>query len=115
MNVEFMKAVKQNQLEQVKLIVMQGINSIADNNFALCWAASNGHLEIVKFLCTLPDAYNNYAFIWAAGNGHLEIVKFLSNLPDVNPGEAHKRACRWASKNGHHPAHKFLCTHLNKY
>jgi ankyrin repeat protein len=51
-------------------------------------AASYGHLEVVKYLLSLPKIYcidpaagDNYAIRLAALNGHLEVVEYLTSLP----------------------------------
>ena len=42
------------------------------------WAASNGHLEIVRWLSeNRTEGCTRYAMSRAAENGHLEIVKWL--------------------------------------
>jgi len=46
-------------------------------------AATNGHLEIVKYLVTLGAdirAADNYAVKMASRNGYLEVVKYLVTL-----------------------------------
>ena len=37
-------------LEIVKYLVAQGADVRAKDDYALCWAASNGHLEVAKYL-----------------------------------------------------------------
>jgi len=41
-------------LPKVKELIAQGVNPVAVNNQALVFAASNGHLEVVQYLVTLP-------------------------------------------------------------
>ena len=52
----------------------------ADSNYAVKWAAGNGHLEVVKYLYEHGAdimAWDNYAIRKAAERGHLEVVKYL--------------------------------------
>ena len=83
-------------------------------NDILQWAARNGHLDVVKFLVTLPkvdaSAYDNYAIRWAAANGHLDVVKYLASLPNVDASANNNYAIYWAAKNGHLEVVKFLVT-----
>ena len=49
----------------------------------LRWAASSGHLDLVKYLVgngADVRAYNGLALRCAAENGHLDIVKYLERL-----------------------------------
>jgi len=65
-----------------------------NNNYALCLASENGHLETVKFLIsqglTLIDirSQDDYALRSASKNGYFETVKFLllfyEEINDVN-------------------------------
>ena len=50
-------------------------------------ASRNGHLEVIKYLMSLPKEYNidpsaenNSAIRWASRNGHLEVIKYLMSL-----------------------------------
>jgi hypothetical protein len=63
----------------IKRLMKEGADPKACNSEALCWAAMNGHLEIVKVLLPVSDPRANYshALSWAAKNGHFEIVKLL--------------------------------------
>jgi len=48
--------------------------------YALQYAAFNGHLNVVKYLCQQGadiHANNDDAFRWSAYNGHLNVVKYL--------------------------------------
>ena len=58
------------------------------NNCILIWAACNGHLEIVKYLCEVwgvdPGTQNNEAIILALHFRHFEIVKYLCSKPSVD-------------------------------
>ena len=88
------------------------------DNYVIRYASDNGHLEIVKYLSTLPgvdpSADDNEAIRYASWNGHLEVVKYLITLPGVDP----YCAIRWAYNNGQSevvrflinlPAHDYTC------
>jgi ankyrin repeat protein len=67
-------------LYQVKLLVEQGSDIHAYDDYVLRWSARNGHLEIVKHLVengASIHAQDDFALIWSAANGHLEVVKYL--------------------------------------
>ena len=49
-NTSLIKAVESGNLETVKFLVEKGADVHADDDWALCWSASNGHLEVVKYL-----------------------------------------------------------------
>lgn len=61
-----------------------------EDNFALRWAATNGHLHMLKFLkemgLTIQDvrAEFNFALRHAASGGHLEVLQFLKDWRDVD-------------------------------
>jgi hypothetical protein len=52
-----------------------------DDNFPVREAARKGHLEVIRFVLTLPAvdpaARSNEAIRMASENGHLEVVKIL--------------------------------------
>lgn len=61
------------------------------NNSPLYVAAGNGHFEVVKYLCSLPEIDINAkndedhtALHFAAQNGYLNIVEFLCSLPNID-------------------------------
>jgi len=61
-------------------ITRDGVDIIADDNYAVRWASEYGHLDVVKYLVEHGadiTADNNYAVRWASLNGHLEVVKYL--------------------------------------
>ena len=90
-------------LEIVKLLIDNGADVTADDNYAIRRASDNGHLEVVKLLIANGadvTADNNQAIRDASNNGHLEVVKLLiDNGADVNANN--NEAIRWASDNGH--------------
>ena len=61
-------------------LVEHGSNVHTDNEWALRWAAGEGHLEVVKYLIERGadiHAHNDYSLYWAVENGHLEVVNYL--------------------------------------
>ena len=86
----------------------------------LSWAASNGHLEVVKLLVLEAGAevdskdpeYEQTPLSWAAESGHLEVVKFLSLEAGAEMGSNGSQNGRtplsWAAANGHLEVVKFL-------
>ena len=93
----------------------------AYNNSAIRLASKEGHLEIVKYLMSLPgnidpSAENNAAIRYASYNGHLEVVKYLMSLPcNIDPSAENNAAIRWASRNGHLEVVKYLMSLPKEY
>jgi hypothetical protein len=77
-------------------------------------AAWRGHLDVVKYLASLPSvdpaAKNNLAIINAARQGHLDVVKFLARLPSVDPAAEDNEAIINAATQGHLDVVKFLAS-----
>ena len=86
----------------------------ADDNEAISHASHQGHLEVVKFLSTLPGVdvsdCENWGICYASAVGHLEVVKYLSTLPGVDPSAQDNAAIRRASENGHLEVVEYLST-----
>ncbi len=113
---KLIKYSKNGNLDEIKKLNLnlEDIRSI--DNYALRWASTNGHLEVVKFLIdkglTLEDirSQDNSAFIWASYFGNLEIVKYLVNkgltLDDIRSQD--NLAFRYASRNAYLEVVKFL-------
>ena len=83
---DFIHAVKTNNLERVRLLVEQGADKDKDiiHGFTPLFIASReGHLEVTKFLveqgATLdkPDNHGSTPLAVSAQNGHLEICRYL--------------------------------------
>lgn len=81
------------------------------DEYATDQAASNGHLEVLKYLdkCELHSNWNDYSMIWgAAGGGHLEVVKWLrargcpwTSIATYGAAEqGHLEVLEWALENG---------------
>ena len=61
-------------------LIKCGVDIHANDDDALCMAAGNGHLEVIKYLLKQGaniHAYDDNALRQASGNGHLEVVKYL--------------------------------------
>ena len=66
--------------EMLQMLIAEGADIHAGNDYALLWSAVNGHLEGVKYLVEQGadiHADDDYALRWSACNGHLEVVKYL--------------------------------------
>jgi ankyrin repeat protein len=94
-----MQSAKTGNLDCLNMLLEQGvIDPAVDNNRALRWAASKGHLLVVERLLAIPaveanvTALNNIALRWAYAGGHLDVVKRLLEVHSV-------RAAALASNN----------------
>lgn len=89
-NIEFLRAVRNNNLERIKyLLTSPDIKEQADihtgDDEALIGACANGNLEIVRYLLTSPElmeranihANDDMALICACSAQKLEVVKYL--------------------------------------
>ena len=95
----------------IKVIVEKlGADVRAWSDYALRYAANNGHLEVVKYLIDKGAdvrAWSDYALRLAANNGHLEVVKYLIDKgADVRA--LNDYALRYAAFNGHLEVVKYL-------
>ena len=60
------------------LELLKNNNDLIFTVSAMDWAATCGHLEVIKWLHTnRSEGCNFYAMNWAAYNGHLEVIKWL--------------------------------------
>jgi ankyrin repeat protein len=90
------------------LLARGGFEVTADQNYALCVAARNGHLALVERLLQIPTvveqvtADDNGALRRAALGGHLTVVERLLEIPAVVEQAAAKNndALRWAAFYG---------------
>ena len=89
-------------------------NAAAVNNYALRWAAANGHLEVVNRLLEIETVIENVAAGYndaliidalriAASEGHLDVVNRLLEIESVraNATAINNYVLRWAAGNGH--------------
>ena len=84
-----------------------------DDDWALCSASENGHLEVVKLLIEKGadvHADDDLALCRASNYGHLEVVKFLIKK-GANVHADDDGALRWAFENGHLEVVEFLKKH----
>jgi hypothetical protein len=97
--------IKYGFVDELKVKLRQGWDPSADDNRAIKWAASKGHIEIVKLLLADkrvdPSAEYNYAIIWASYNGYTEIVKLLLADDRVDPSANNNYAIRYTANKGH--------------
>ena len=99
--------------DTIKYLVTCGADITINNNYAVCWAARNGHQEIVKYLAKHGadiTADDNYAIRYASENDHLETVKYLAEHgADVTAKNNYAICC--AAQNGHLETVKYLVEH----
>jgi ankyrin repeat protein len=111
------KAVHAGQLNVVIYLCGQGYFKPGSLDYELCFAAENGHLDIVKFLhetCGRSvlgrenDRMNGFSPISAAAaNGHIEIVKYLHKKGASVKGD-NNRAIKSAWNFEHEEIVKYL-------
>ena len=80
LNKELFWASEYGHLDVVRLLIKNGADVSARDNFALRSASYNGNLEVVRLLIDIGadvSALDNYALKWASYYGHLEVVKLL--------------------------------------
>jgi len=76
------------------------------DEYACAWAASNGHLECLKYLREEVKApWDEETSARAASNGHLHILEYLveREFDKYSAG-----SCKWATANGHLDCLKYL-------
>ena len=104
------KAIAINNAEIVQLLITNGANITAYNNFPIRYSSENGRIRIVKLLLANgadPTAEDNYAIRYASKNGHTEIVRLLLEA-GADPTSEENYAIRWASNRGHLDTVKLL-------
>lgn len=103
---EFLEACKNNDMNNIVLLVKQGVNIHFNNEEAFQVACWKGDIEIVRYLTTLCNlkiheykfnkinirVYNEQGFNYACMNGHIEVVKYLATLykQKMNNGNNYK-------------------------
>ena len=96
------EAASQGNLEIFKYCVA---NKCPIDCGACAWAAKNGHLEILKYLCEeVKTPWNSDTAEWAAQNGQLHILEYLVE----RKYDQFKRACEDAAEFGHLDCLKYL-------
>ena len=95
-------------------------NRAAEDNYAIRYAATNGHLAVVKYQMEEvnekygidPAAEDNQAVRYAAQEGHLDVVKYLIEEVDaihgIDPAADENYAIQCAASNGHLDVVKYL-------
>jgi ankyrin repeat protein len=103
-------ASKNGHTDIVKLLIENGADIHAIDDYALIYASENGHTDIVNLLIENGadiHAKDDYALIWASKKGYIEIVKLLiENGANIHAKDDY--ALRWASENGHTDIVKLL-------
>jgi len=97
-------------IDNIKMLIKEGANVHAKDDYALRRAAGNGHYNVVKLLLKYGanvHANNDYALRRAAENGHYGTVKLLiENGADIHAKDDY--ALYWAAGNGHYDIVKLL-------
>lgn len=104
----FTWAAVKGHIQLVNMAFSMGINDMIRIDRAIMLAATNGHLEVVKFLIAAgADPKNHQSLINASQNGHLDVVKFLVEQ-GANVTARDDAAVRYAAFDGHLEIIKFL-------
>ncbi len=109
---KIIQAVKNNDLNTLKILVNQGFNPAVYNSMLFKIAVTNNNLDIINYLILLKDidpaTCDNFAIRYAARCGYLEVVKLLASLPCVDITACDNEAIRSAIKNEHQKVIEFL-------
>lgn len=134
-NVLLQISARLGHLKNVKYLISKDASIDWKDDYALRWAARNGHLLVVQFLIKMNSNINGYALRWAARNGNYEIVCLLAKkiadikkyynyainrvdgsenayfflereITIINANNAN--ALRWAARKGHNNIVQFL-------
>ena len=95
--------------ENLWLFKLQGYKSQVYYNAN--WAASNGHLETLKWIRANGGEWTSWAANLAAKNGHLETLKWIC----ANGGEWTDDAADCAAGNGQLETLKWICVNGGKW
>jgi ankyrin repeat protein len=78
-------------------MVNEGVDVRIDSDYALCFAAEHGYLEVVKFLVELGanvNAGNNWAIDHAVDGDHLCVLDYLvKHSKEVIKPSSYKLSC----------------------
>lgn len=85
-----LNACSNDDLHTVINEIDKGVDPSADNNFAIRWAADNGHLAVVESLLqdhrVDPAISDNFTILLAAKNGRVKtVVTLLDHLRRSHP------------------------------
>jgi len=101
---------KIDDINTITMLIDEGANIHAYNNYVVCSAAKKGHAKIVKLLIELGadvHAWSNYALRYSSSNGHIEVVKLLIEAAALIHADD-DYALLYASLNGHIEVVKLL-------
>ena len=94
-------------LEMVKFLVGMKVNFHLNNERALEWAASQGKLEVVRYLIDLGADIRYGLIITSCKCGHLNVAKYLVNSgADIHV--LNEAPLKWACEKGYLEIVKFL-------
>jgi len=88
LNEQLIEASKKGDLNKVKGCIKDGADVHFYFDDAFCWAANNGHFDVVKYLVEECGAdvhvRNDSAVCFAATNGNIKVLKYLVEDRGVN-------------------------------
>lgn len=103
-------------IDAFKLLLADArVDPAYDNDVAIRWASTFGHVEIVRALLADervdPAAVDNAAMCMSSRFGRLAVVNLLLTDNRVDPGADNGFAIRWASAMGHSDVVRGLLAH----
>jgi ankyrin repeat protein len=111
LNNDLIKAAKEGNLANIKLLIKQGADIHSDYDEALRSNAANGHLETVKYLVE-HGADINLVLANSAYYGHLKVVKYIiENGADIHSND--DGALKWSAYHGYLEIVKYLIIDCN--
>jgi len=102
---KLVKSARDGDLNEVRLLMIEGVDPSNQDNHAIKLAVVNGHIQVVKLL--LPDlrvnpaAEDNYCIRIASAKGYTDIVELLLQDDRVDPSAKDNYAITIASEKGY--------------
>ena len=109
-NKDFIESVKIGNIRNINILIENGADIHADDDYAIRCSSRNGHIEVVKFLVENGadiHANNDFSLRCSSFRGHIEVVKFLIEKgADIHADDDF--AIKYSSGNGYIDVVKFL-------
>jgi ankyrin repeat protein len=99
------EAVQRRDAGRVGLLLARGVDPNADRSYALCVAAANGSVQLLRLLLDAGadvDARGGLPLVLSVDGGHLEAARLLLDrgaAPDALNGEALRLATRYGRQD----------------